>query len=37
MISDLGDNGVLQMVMDIGPEMTNPFTTDYRTGVNDVW
>ena len=37
MISDLGDPGVILLVQDIGSEQTNPFTSEYRTKVNDLF
>jgi hypothetical protein len=36
MTSDMGDEGKVEMVMDMGPEMTNPFT-GFTTQFNDLW
>ncbi len=37
MTSDMGDDGKVEIVMDMGPEMTNPFTSVFRTRFNDLW
>jgi len=37
MISDLADDGVIQLVMDVGPEQTNPFTSENGLAINDLW
>ena len=37
MISDLSDNGQIQVVMDVGPETTNPLTSDHRLSINKHW
>lgn len=37
MISDLADDGVIQLVMDVGPEQTNPFTSENGLAINDPW
>jgi hypothetical protein len=37
MISDLGDDGVVHLVSDIGSEQTNPLTSEYRTKVSELY
>ena len=37
MIADLGDDGAVHLVSDIGSEQTNPFTSEYRTKVSELY
>ena len=37
MISDLGDDGKIELSSDMGSEQTNPFTSDFRLEINYLW
>lgn len=37
MVADLGDDSAVHLVSDIGSEQTNPFTSEYRTQVSELY